>query len=154
MKPSHPNRIGRKKPSKQSGFTLVEAMVAMVIASVALVGVFGGLGRSFELIEESRDSTRVAQIIQSELEDLRTLSWSEVAALPENSGWFTPSSSFASEFGTRYSCYRQIFARGTGDQFVMRVWVKWTNSDGHTKLDNFMTLYTKGGFNDYYYRSF
>lgn len=128
--------------------------MAIVIIGITLTGVFAALGRSFDLIEDSRDSTRVSQIIQSELEDLRTLSWAEVSALPSSYGWYTPNSSFSALFGTRYSCYRQILAGLGPDQFTMRVWVRWQNGDGLTRFDYFQTYYTKGGFNDYYYRSF
>lgn len=133
----------------------MEALVAVVIIGITLAGTFGAMARAFDLIEESRDRTRVAQIIQSELEDLRTLSWAEVDALrASNPGWFTPNSSFSSEFGSRYQCYRQILVGSHSDQFTLRVWVRWTNNSGHTKWDYFQTFYTEGGFNDYYYRSF
>ncbi|EDY81690.1 hypothetical protein VDG1235_1308 [Verrucomicrobiia bacterium DG1235] len=131
---------------------LVEAMVGIFLIGISLTGVFSALGRSLDLIEEARDSTRVAQIIQSELEDLRTLSWSEVDALAE---WdvYVPNSSFSEEFGNRYTCYRYIFSKSS-DQYGLRVYVLWTNNSGRTKYDYFETWYTEGGFNDYYYRSF
>lgn len=148
-------RLGRSRRamrSRRSAFTLVEAMVGMVLVGMTLTGVFAVLGRSFDLIEAARDNTRVAQIIQSELEDMRTLSWSEVATLPT---WeeYTPTSSFSEQFGDRYTCYRYIYVR-SADQFGLRVYVDWTNNSGQYKYDYFETWYTQGGFNDYYYRSF
>lgn len=148
-------RQGRSRRSLRSArgaFTLIEALVGLVVVGITLTGVFAALGRSFDLIEAARDNTRVAQIIQSELEDMRTLSWSEVATLPT---WevYTPTSSFSQQFGDRYTCYRYIYER-SADQFGLRVYVAWTNNSGQYKWDYFETWYTQGGFNDYYYRSF
>ena len=55
-------------PSK-AGYTLV---VAIVFATG-----FGALAQGNRLIEISRDETRAYQILQSDIEDLHTLSWVE-----------------------------------------------------------------------------
>ncbi len=104
------------------------------------------------MIEAARDSARVSQIIQSELEDLRTLSWADVEGL-NNWDVFSPTSALGEAYGDRYTIYRYKYAR-TSNQFGLRVYVLWKDNGGHTKYDYFETWYTKGGFNDYYYRSF
>jgi len=155
MKAMESSVVPERRRSARAAFTLVEAMVGLVVVGITLTGVFAALGRSFDLIEAARDNTRVAQIIQSELEDMRTLSWSEVATLPT---WevYTPTSSFSEQFGDRYTVYRWIddFEGTKSDQFRIRVYVTWTNNSRRFMWDYFETWYTQGGFNDYYYRSF
>ena len=77
-------RKGDKKPltmgdnpiSKESGFTLVELFMALVFA-----GSFTCLENGFSIIEKARDTRRLSQIQQSELEVMRSLNWSAIEAM-------------------------------------------------------------------------
>ena len=137
-----------------SGFTLVEVLVGSVILAVVMVSVFGSIARGIDLIEASRDQTRIAQIMQSELEDLRTLNWDELTARVDSGGEiYTPSSAFGEEFSSRYTVYRYVWQKSS-DQLRLRVYVAWNDRRGVWDYDYFETWYTQGGMNDYFYRTF
>lgn len=138
--------------SKKSGFTLVEVMVAAFVFSVLMAGVFGALKQGTDLAELSRDETRATQILQSEMEDLRTKNWAALIAFPSSES-YSPSGSFVASFGGRYSCVRTITNRGTNQREVT-VSVSWEDNSGKTHARDFKTWITKGGLSDYYYRSF
>lgn len=130
----------------------MEVMVASMILVVAMMGVFGGLKRGYELVELSRDETRVSQILQSEIEDLRTHNWDYLAGLTADST-YEPDNRFTQEFGNRYSCRRIITNRAT-DQKQVQLIVSWTDVSGVTHQRDYITWITKNGVYDYYYRSF
>ena len=62
-------------PKNSEGFTRVELMISTVVLLVIFAGGFGALHQGNRLIEIVRDETRAGQILQSEIEDLRTLNW-------------------------------------------------------------------------------
>ena len=138
--------------NKSEGFTLIEVMVAALLFAVIMIGVFGALKRGNSLIESSRDETRVTQILQSELEDLRTKNWTEISALPATKA-YAPRGRFVGAFGSRYACARTISTRTT-DQKEVVVSVSWTDDSGLSHSREYKTWITKGGLSDYYYRSF
>ena len=75
-KPFESRLLTRKRmPKNSEGFTRVELMISTVVLSVIFAGGFGALHQGNRLIEIARDETRAGQILQSEIEDLRTLNW-------------------------------------------------------------------------------
>ncbi len=143
---------GRSLISRGDGFTLIEVMISSLVFAVVMMGVFGALKRGNDLVEHSRDETRVTQILQSELEDLRTKNWAELTALPA-SATYSPKGRFVAAFGNRYSCSRSISTRAT-DQKEVVVSVSWNDNNGMSHSREYKTWITKGGLSDYYYRSF
>ena len=69
--------------SRAAGFTLVEVLIAMVLFTMVIAGGFAGISRGFQLVEASRNYTRSSQMLQSELELLRTLPWATFSALSD-----------------------------------------------------------------------
>ena len=162
------------------GFSLLEVMIAILIIGIALSAAFASVSRSFSLMENSRDYTRAAQIIQSELEDLRTRSWDKLQELKSTEGEFAefePDGGFKAAYGDRYTCYRWIADSGSAsstpnavlggavpdtisagmippDQLWLFVFVQWQDGKGASQLKWYQMWYTKEGLNDYYYRTF
>lgn len=136
----------------KSGFTLIEVMVGSVLMLVVFAGGFGALIQGNRLIESSRDETRASQILQSEIEDLRTHDWTTLTALPTEAK-YNPQSSFTDAYAARYTIKRVIATR-SATQKRITLMVAWQDSRSTTHTREYITLITKDGLYDYYYRSF
>jgi prepilin-type N-terminal cleavage/methylation domain-containing protein len=138
--------------SSQKGFSLVELMIGTMVIGLVLISSLAGLSTGYRMIESARDYTRSTQILQSEMEDLRTLNWTDLSSFPS---WatFTPSEQFSSAYNNKYTCYRYIWTR-KADQLGVRLYVVWYSPNGKYLWRSFDTYFTKEGINDYYYRSF
>jgi len=58
---------------ENSGFTLLEVMIAMAIIAIALVAVFGSQSQSLSLANEAKFSTTAALLAQSKMAEIETL---------------------------------------------------------------------------------
>jgi len=152
---SRPRGLSR---SKSEGFTLVEMMVAVVLIGLVLSASFGTLSLAFGTVERARDYTRVAQILQSEMEDLRTLSFASMEAQQTTDGGIVEidlDAEFTDAFGTKYRAWRWISAHeGRANQKEVMIWVVWQRHDGSWQFRRTSALFTENGLHDYYYRSF
>ena len=142
--------LGGKR--SKDGFTLIEVMVGTALMLVIFAGGFGALMQGNRLIEGSRDETRASQILQSEIEDLRTHDWATLTALPTEAK-YSPQSSFTDAYAERYTVKRTIATRSATQRRVT-VLVAWTDNRNTTHTREYITLITKDGLYDYYYRSF
>jgi hypothetical protein len=66
---------------------------------------------------------------------------------------YRPSSRYSTLFKDRYQIARMVRDRKL-DQKEVIVVVFWTDSRQLPRYRAFMTYFTKGGLNDYYYRAF
>lgn len=65
-------------PGRNSGFTLIEVMVALVIVSLALAGVAASMGQMIDTANTMRDRTFASWIAQNTIAELRL-----AGAMPE-----------------------------------------------------------------------
>lgn len=143
-----------KRAESKDGFTIIEVVIAMGIFALVIAGGMIGVRRGFEVVENSRHYTRVSQILQSEVESMRSLSWAEVDALPANST-ITIDPEFDTGTYDMYTVTRVITpVSGTsGDVKQVDVTATFTNRQGRTISMNYVTFFADGGVNDYYYRT-
>ncbi len=132
--------------------TLVEVMVSVVIFGLVFGAVASVLTQGYMIMETARDNTRVSQVLQSEIERLRSMSWADLDGLPSPQQ-YVPQSGFNVAFNNRYQCTRVINARKP-DQKEIILTVIWDDSKSINHVRQFVTYYTKEGLNDYFYRSF
>ena len=149
---SAPPPAGNSPRSVIAGTSLVELMIAVVILGMVFGSAFGVLGQGFNIIETSRDYTRVSQILQSEMESLRTKNWTELTALPAKAE-FEPDPSFVLAFKDRYTCTR-VLTKPEVDQRKILLIVSWKTRKGPLHTRFYTTKYTKNGINDFYIRTF
>ncbi|MDQ8201652.1 type II secretion system protein [Pelagicoccus sp. SDUM812003] len=150
--------------SRRRGFTLVEMMVGLVCVGIVLTAAFASATQTLRMQEVSRDYTRVAQILQSQLEDIRTWNWSDLETFQAETGGnmqvVTLDGEFMDAFGSRYTCERQVRDRKdengltVSGQKEIVVKVTWQSNDGKVNTKSAACWYTEGGLHDYYYRSF
>jgi len=137
--------------ARQSGFTLVEAMVAMGIFALVIASGLIGVQRGFESVGNARHYSRTSQIMQSEIERLRSFSWSELQELDAIKE-IQPDSEFAAEQYDDYTVYRTI-EDVEPDLSRVQIYVFYENENGQSQSFRYKTYFTKGGLNDYYYRT-
>lgn len=137
----------------------------MAVLTLIMGGAIAVLMQGNHIIESARDTTRVSQVIQSQIEELRTMTWEDLQDLisTDTSLQFVPnyktlalSGQFAEEFGDRYQLRRGVYFenRAGEDQIAAIVEVTWTRANGGTKKQSYYTRFTRNGLNDYYYRAF
>lgn len=133
------------------GFSLVEILMAVFVLGTVVASTLMALRAGFSTIELARDNTMAAQILQSEMENLRMMSWTELDALPEDEG-FQVGEDFDPAVAGRYSASRSVSedAARPGMKEV-ELEIRWTTAAGteHTRV--YRTLFSKEGLNDYYY---
>jgi prepilin-type N-terminal cleavage/methylation domain-containing protein len=68
-----------KYHGNNSGFSLIEIMVAIMILGVVFVGLIGAFPFALNLITEARSRTQAAYLAQAKIEELNQLGYSAVA---------------------------------------------------------------------------
>lgn len=149
---SDPPPSGNSSQTIIAGTTLIELMMAVFILALVFASAFTTLGQGYTIVENARDFTRVSQILQSELENLRTKNWTDITALP-TSETYQPDAAFTDEYGDRYAITRTITTPKVNQRGLL-VTVSFTDSLGHTRSLFYSTIYTKEGIGDFYYRTF
>jgi prepilin-type N-terminal cleavage/methylation domain-containing protein len=140
-------------PNSKDGFTLVEVLVSMAIMAMVFSAAFGSYFLGMRIVEDAREELRASQIIQSEMEALRSLNWTDLEALPSVAP-LQPTGYLINQFSKQYLSYRQVsnISGSDGTQKRVIVYVYWKNSRGVYTFQIANTIFTKGGLNDYYYR--
>ncbi len=141
----------KRSTASKDGFTLVELMIGMTLISIVFAGAFRGMKTGFDLVEEARDQARCTQMLQSEIERLRTMNWNDISALP-GTATVQLDGALAKAYRDRYAFTRVITSTGT-DQVMVTVTATWENS-GRDRDLSMSTIYSKDGLYDYYYRAF
>jgi type II secretory pathway pseudopilin PulG len=70
-----PRRSVRRRPDLESGFSLIEAVVATTVLSVAVVSLAELLSTATRVNATSRQATRAVILAEQKLEQLRALAW-------------------------------------------------------------------------------
>lgn len=123
----------------------------------------------FKTIDVARGTTIASQILQSEMERLRLMSWTTITALstatdttaPYPSGspagveMFDGATYFSSsaDVANKYTITRTVAADSTrpSDVFNITISVRWQSYDLRWHTRSFTTMYAKNGLYDYYY---
>ncbi len=159
---SIPNARGRKNAASRlrasSGFTLVEVAVAAFVMLIAVSSSLLILQRGLQGVDVARNSTLAAQIMQSEIERIRLMSWNDImnpAKLPTPNADVDISAFVAADpkIAQRFSVKRTV-TPVTGRETSMvtvTVDVTWANVDNTPHTRSFSTRYSKDGLYDYYY---
>lgn len=136
--------------NRQGAFTLIEVMVAMIVFSMVIAGGLVGISRGFELIDTTRNYTRSSQVLQSELELLRTLAWSTFSQLSDSELTEKFQEQIVAQFGADSYVGAVATELTGGDLMQVVVTVDWSARKGRVHTLNYVTFFTDGGVNDYY----
>lgn len=143
-----------RRRRSQRGFTIMEVTMSTFIMAMALSTSILTMMGGFRSIDVARNITLASQVLQSEMERLRLMSWSDIAAL-STSETVDLSTVFTSDaaLAARYQLVRQVtdVSGKVGEMKQITLAVTWTNSSGLPLSRQFTTYYTKDGLYDYYY---
>jgi type II secretory pathway pseudopilin PulG len=129
-------------------FTIIEVMVAATVLIFGIVAAIATLQRGFQALDTARNLTAASQLMQSEMERVRLLSWSQLQALQDSGG-----TTVATEPGAnaaRFNCTREISEVKT-DMKQITLTAQWSGYDGRAHNARLITRYGKSGLNDYFY---
>jgi hypothetical protein len=132
----------------------MEVALASFVLALGIATSIIALQSGFKFIDVARDTTLASQILQSEIERLRMMSWGTIVALPSSekvdlSTMFTSDANLAN----RFTVVREI-AKGPSrenDVRLITLRVTWTSLDGRSHTRSFLAKYIKNGLYDYYY---
>lgn len=120
-------------------------------------------------VDTARNMTLAGQIMQSDLEILRLLNWSQIEALQDSqttpttektvnpadtitSGTSTTLDATLTAIATRFTCTRLIEdITGKADMKLITLRVSWNGIDGREHNLRFQTRYARNGLSDYFY---
>ena len=128
--------------------------MATGVLSLGIVTSILTIQAGFKFLDVARSTTLASQILQSEIERVRMMSWATVTALPasetfDGSTYFSTNPRVASRY--RVTRTREQDATRPDDVANITVSVQWTGADGRTQSRRFQAKYMKNGLYDYYY---
>jgi Tfp pilus assembly protein PilV len=163
-RPPRPRALRRARARLAAGFTLVEVMVASFVMLFAISSSILVMQSGFRSLDTARKTTLAAQIMQSEMERMRMLSWSRVKTLiaPEPAkieiSTIFPQNTEAekrllSEMKRTFTATRSAsFVSGSGDQIIsIDINIHWRGIDGVSHERTSSTRYCENGLYNYYY---
>jgi Tfp pilus assembly protein PilV len=158
-----PGRSRRKK-----GFTLIEVVMASFVMMFGILSAMITVQASFKMIDRARYTTLAGQILQSQMEKLRLLTWSQLTD-PVNGPVahpnFTPDISLASSSTAQINHFTpagggactQTIADATapsvcaGTMKDITLTATWVGSDGRRQALSYVTRYAQNGISDFFY---
>ena len=153
---STPPRSGlTRRLRSRAAFTLVEVMMAFTILVVGLCAGLATLQSGFKTVDSARCSTLAAQIMQSQIERLRLLNWTDLTAVAGTDVTvpvtdLVPSS--ANDIAGRFTLTQTIQPDPSRTGIVdIRLNVSWTGLGSIRQNRSFATRYAKNGLYDYYF---
>ncbi len=146
-------RLGRKL-RKVAAFTILEVAMATFVMGFGIASSIITMQSGYKQIDLARGTTIAAQILQSEMERLRLMSWGMISALPA-SETFDGATHFSGNPGIagKYSVTRTVAANASDptDLKDLTVTVVWKTFDGRPHQRRFTANYAQNGLYDYYY---
>jgi Tfp pilus assembly protein PilV len=132
----------------RAAFTLVEVMVASTVLVFGLVTAITTGQRGLQALDTARQLSAASQLMQSEMERLRLLSWNQLQAAQQSGP-----AEVSPDTGTqdaRIRCTRQI-TDVKDDMKEIVLTATWRGYDGRPHTARLITRYGKNGLNDYFY---
>lgn len=132
------------------GVTLVEVMVGMVVIAIVFLSTMATLDIGFRAAQNSRLNADAQFLLESEIERVRAMTWSEVEAL-QSQYKRDKEAGNTTAFGTtnnnaKLATSLTISNRNNrSDQLEVFLSVTWTDSKGKSHEANMVTLITQGG---------
>jgi Tfp pilus assembly protein PilV len=141
MKPMlHPPRAAGAR-----AFTLAEVMIASLVLVFGIVSAISAMQSGLRAMDRTRKLALATQVLQTEMEQLRLKSWTQLEALAGMSS-FAPDSA-ASGAGA-FTCTRTITSP-KADMQEITLTAEWRGSDGRPQTAKLITRYGKHGLNDF-----
>lgn len=144
----------RRRINSQTAFTILEVAMASFIMAFGIATSVVAMQSGFRHLDLARGTTLASQIIQSEMERLRLMSWSGITALAatatfDGGTFFSTSSDVVGRFTVTRT--RTADPDRPTEAMNLAVSVTWSTYDGRSHTRSFNSIYAKNGLYDYYY---
>jgi type II secretory pathway pseudopilin PulG len=153
MKPPAPCSPVRRRAVR--AFTIVEVAMAAMVMALVLTTSITTLQHGFNAIDTARSTTLATQILQSSMENVRLLNWSQVSAIPASP---PQDVGLGTIYGTGLPTSKEfactISAADVSGQTNMKritLTVSWTGLDRRRRSLNSTCFYCQNGLYDYFY---
>lgn len=159
---------GLHRRRHDAGFTILEVAMAGFVLTLAIAGSITTLQMGYRAIDNARYTTLAGQILQSQMEKLRLLTWAQLTdstSGPAAYTTFTPDVSasstdqikrFTTTTGGAGTCYQRISDAPSPFNTSMKditLTAAWTGIDGKSHSLSYTTRYGKNGLSDFFYTS-
>lgn len=136
------------------GFTIIEVAMATFVMAFGIASSIIAMQSGFKQIDLARGTTIAAQIVQSEMERLRMMSWTAISALPATLS-FDGATYFSAnpDVAGKYTITRTVADNSTHPTEMkdLTVSVRWQGYDGRWHARSFTAIYAQNGLYDYFY---
>jgi Tfp pilus assembly protein PilV len=155
------------QPARTRGFTIVEVMVAASVMVLAISSSIIVLQQGVRAIDTARYTTLAGQILQSQMEKLRLLTWTQLTNTtygPSATAYakFTPDiTAIATAQINRFfvgsdvgKCAQSIVAAPAPYDSTMKkitLTANWRGLDGRPHSLSYITYYGQNGISDFFY---
>ncbi len=131
------------------GFTILEVTMAAFILVLGIVTSISVIQRGFGYLDTARNLNVASQIMENEIETLRTQSWATVSAYSTSAVSVALPSSFAaiSSVANRFTLTRTATLVHSG-MVRIDLTVTWKNYDGRTLSRTYTTYVAQNGLYD------
>jgi prepilin-type N-terminal cleavage/methylation domain-containing protein len=160
----HDANLAVKEPLRSAprrGFTIVEVMVAATVMVLALSSSLIVMQQGMRAIDTARSTTLAGQVLQSQIEKLRLLTWTQLTNTtygPVSQTTFTPdlSPALVSRFyvGTTTGvCAQVIEEHPVLGAFMKKITLTatWKGIDGKSHSLSYITYYGQYGLSDFFW---
>jgi hypothetical protein len=148
-----------------AAFSIAEVIMSTFVMALGISTSIIAMQSGFKQIDVARGTTLASQIMQSEMERLRLMSWTTVSAMataagspsgqPDGVTVFDGATYFSSntELAGKYTITRTVAADSTRPTEMMNITVsvRWQSYDLRWHQRTFTSIYAKNGLYDYYY---
>jgi Tfp pilus assembly protein PilV len=152
--PTNQPAAAQPRKRRSRGFTILEVTMATFVLALGIATSIVAIQSGLKFIDVARDTTLASQILQSEIERIRMMSWTSVSALPASaevslSDMFSSSATLA----RRFTVTRTVEAEASrsADVRLITVSVTWRAVDGRRQTRSFQAKYIRNGLYDYFY---
>ena len=152
--PTGRNAAAFPRRRRRGGFTILEVTMATFVLALGIATSIVAIQSGLKFIDVARDTTLASQILQSEIERIRMMSWTSVTALPARaevslSDMFSSSEALARRFTVTRTV--ESDAARPSDVRLFTLSVTWRAVDGRTQTRSFQAKYIRNGLYDYFY---
>jgi len=137
--------------------TIVEVVMASCVMALALTTSIAVMQSGFISLDTARGNTLASQVLQSEIERIRLMSWAKVTdattMMGEHKVDLKEVFDTNNELAGKFTLVRTVKDDDTrpGEAVDIYLQVFWKSYDGRAHQRSFQTKYVKNGLYDYYY---
>ncbi|TAK99168.1 MAG: hypothetical protein EPO07_11120 [Verrucomicrobia bacterium] len=150
----------KARTSAVSGFTLAEALVAVLLGSVMLLALYASFTCGYTTIRVTREDLRATEIMLTRLERVRLCTYSELSNAQTNPPtaveYYDPTDQASGKGGVVYTVTYSVKAPTDplpaaykNNMWLVTVGVSWTNNSSATHSRSMQTYVATNGINGY-----